>query len=1005
MTSGPVYGQGFVELEPQLSRDFLAKINQQLDRAFSNIKLNVDDSSIRSVRSQLDLVEGSADRAAKEVGQIAREAGASVDDFKLLAKHMDISEDEARRLATEVGKAQVETRQLDDAAQRVAKSLGLSQSEARRFADQMNRAADSGAAVSRLDTTIGNLRSSLSRAALAAVAFFGVRGVLNQAQAAREAFINLGESVNAVQVVFGDASDVIFRFADRVAQSAGLARSEFQQMSTVLGAALQNAGLTADEAAKKTITLTQRAADLASVFNTDVADALGAIQAALRGESDPIERFGVTLSAAKVDAEAAALGFSKVAGEFDATAKTAARLSLIMEQTDRVANDFSNTSDSLANRQRIAAAEMENVRAELGEALLPVFERLVDIGPRVVEGLEDMAPALAALAESTANLLESTPGIFDFMDALNLITDLPRGFGQVGDVIRSTAEVLGGVPQVLNSLFSGDFVGAFRRTGEVIEGLGDEAQRTLERINTQGLIDDLREGGDAASTLANRLAEVARKGKLDPRFIRGLAQIAGTSFEETTATFVALINDAERLRLSTDEIDALRIALGLLQDEAQPDGPIRGISARIREIPDAVASAIPRIGDFRRAVEDTGLSLEELAFSADPAAQTFRDALKPSEELALTLEAVGSSAEVAAGFLDAALRPAIADAGQALKDLNSDGKVTASEYIQSLAEMTRATLQFTTDLAAIAAIDPDVAAQLATLPIEEALELIREFAANPAQIRSAAEAMFGTPKQLEAAILDIWLNGLDALEDPEAAAKFLALTRRVFEESVPGVTEAISGALQPALDVSFADLEVPDLGDQIEAAFSQPEAAGIGARVTTDAYRREVINDLAAKRFGFTGDIGAEIEKVFGAIDINLDFTEEGVEARATFMAGLSAGQAAEEQRLHDSIEGVLNDAIQKRSPPKLFADAGEESGHAFWDSFSGVALDFPGIDLARSLGASRAHGVEDDLAPASAFGGPAIENVNFYDTREKPAEESLQEAGARVAVMLNLRK
>lgn len=46
------------------------------------------------------------------------------------------------------------------------------------------------------------------------------------------------------------------------------------------------------------------------------------------------------------------------------------------------------------------------------------------------------------------------------------------------------------------------------------------------------------------------------------------------------------------------------------------------------------------------------------------------------------------------------------------------------------------------------------------------------------------------------------------------------------------------------------------------------------------------------------------------------------------------------------------------------------------------------------------------DVEPTAAgLGGPVIGEVNFYDPREKPAEESLQEAGLRVAVMLNLRK
>ena len=45
---------------------------------------------------------------------------------------------------------------------------------------------------------------------------------------------------------------------------------------------------------------------MASVFNVDVEDALIALQAGIRGESEPLERFGVGLSAAKVESRALA---------------------------------------------------------------------------------------------------------------------------------------------------------------------------------------------------------------------------------------------------------------------------------------------------------------------------------------------------------------------------------------------------------------------------------------------------------------------------------------------------------------------------------------------------------------------------------------------------------------------------------------------------------------------------------------------------------------------------
>lgn len=219
---------------------------------------------------------------------------------------------------------------------------------------------------------------------------------------------NLEESMNAVNVVFGSAAGIITDFGEKAATAAGLAQAEFQEMASVLGSALINAGIPLDEAAEKTIELTQRAADMASVFNTSVPEALGAMQAALRGESDPIEKFGVTLSAAAVDAEAAALGFKKVGGEWTAQAKAAARLSLIMSQTNRVAGDFANTSDGLANSSKVLTANMTNLQAQIGGFLTPAMAELSAEGIEAVEGfsafvgvIEKALAALPGLSEST----------------------------------------------------------------------------------------------------------------------------------------------------------------------------------------------------------------------------------------------------------------------------------------------------------------------------------------------------------------------------------------------------------------------------------------------------------------------------------------------------------------------------------------------------------------------------------------------------------------------------
>ena len=198
---------------------------------------------------------------------------------------------------------------------------------------------------------------------------------------------DLGESMNAVQVVFGKASDKLVDFGKISATQVGLSARAFNQLATPLGAMLKNYGMGTSEAAVQTIELTKRASDMASVFNTSVEDALGAVTAALRGETDPIERYGVSVNAAKVEVAALAATGKKSAKDLTDQEKATARLKLIMQQTSAVAGDFVNTSDGLANKQRIIAARTEEVSAQLGEKLMPVMLKFKEIQLAVVETL------------------------------------------------------------------------------------------------------------------------------------------------------------------------------------------------------------------------------------------------------------------------------------------------------------------------------------------------------------------------------------------------------------------------------------------------------------------------------------------------------------------------------------------------------------------------------------------------------------------------------------------
>lgn len=224
-----------------------------------------------------------------------------------------------------------------------------------------------------------------------------IAGVDYMGKEAVNAASDLNEALNATNVVFGESAKVIQDFGKTAADVTGLSAADFNQMAAVTGAMLKNYGLGVEDSADWTVELAQRAADMASIFNTDVNDAFTAVNAALRGEADPIERYGVSMSAAKVEAYALAMGLAETTAELTEEDKTLARLNLLMEQTDSIAGDFVNTNDQLANGARVNKARWENFMATLGTGFLPIVTQVqsafMDIAEKVMPMvLEAVAP-------------------------------------------------------------------------------------------------------------------------------------------------------------------------------------------------------------------------------------------------------------------------------------------------------------------------------------------------------------------------------------------------------------------------------------------------------------------------------------------------------------------------------------------------------------------------------------------------------------------------------------
>lgn len=273
---------------------------------------------------------------------------------------------------------------------------------------------------------------------------FATVPLLGLAAGATKAAEDLGESVNAIGVVFGPAADKIEAFGETADQVVGLSTRAFNELVAPVGASLQNVGFSADEAADASINLAKRAADMASVFNVDVADAMAAIQAGLRGEADPLEQFGVGLSAAAVTAHALEMGLGKTEAELTDNEKAQARLSLLMEQTDKIAGDFANTVDSTANSERVMRAEAENAAAAFGQKLLPIKAQLVAMASRLIDRFNALSPSMQNTILKVAGLVAAAgPALIVLGSIARAVSSVIRVVTLIGGSLLRLVKILG----------------------------------------------------------------------------------------------------------------------------------------------------------------------------------------------------------------------------------------------------------------------------------------------------------------------------------------------------------------------------------------------------------------------------------------------------------------------------------------------------------------------------------------------------------------------------------
>ena len=338
------------------------------------------------------------------------------------------------------------------------------------------------------ESALGGFKSSLGKFSVAIGAAFAASSVViaSFAKSSISAASTLNESLNAVAVSYGAASEEIVKLGETASSRLGVTQSAFNQAAVRFSAFADRVVGSGGDVAGVVDDITTRAADFASVFDIDVAEALQVFQSGLSGEAEPLKRFGINLLQTEVEAYALREGLIAVGEQMTEDQKIVARYGLLMESTAKTAGDFANTSDGLANSQRILKASFTDMQATVGGPLLSAFANLSaglvpvveQLGPVLAGAMETLAPKIQGVVDT---ILEVIPAMMTFGGELGSV------FEEVGgrfDTLREKAQPVVDAFFALRDSLPG-LASAFGSVGSVVDKLAGQGLATLFAVGGQ----------------------------------------------------------------------------------------------------------------------------------------------------------------------------------------------------------------------------------------------------------------------------------------------------------------------------------------------------------------------------------------------------------------------------------------------------------------------------------------------------------------------------------------
>ena len=519
-------------------------------------------------------------------------------------------------------------------------------------------------------------------------ALFG-GAVLYGAKKLVDAAGDLQQSIGGTAAVFEDASGAVNDFTKNSADLVGMSENAARTITSRLGASLKGFGMSTEEAAAQAINLTKTGADLAATLGGKTDDAVAALGSALRGEYDPLERFGIALKASEVNAKAVSMGLASSESNVTAYAKGQATLALITERSAFAQGQFAREADTAQGQAQRAAAKTADASAKLGESLLPIYTK-------IQQGIGFVADAFTTLPDSVQTGLIALGGVAfvakPVADVVGLMNTAVRALPDLLNKAATKAyDMAGAIDTAGAKAKSG--AGNFAKIGlaaagifAVAEGLkaisaaqADFGSTDVERVTASLRTFSTENVGGVIADDMNKLKDALK------------AVDQASNFSYNLGSGFAKFIDKGRIDEAKKAIEAVDTALKSLFQE-DPTAAGTAYEKLLGDLGISASEGKKYFDGYSGAVEDAGLASGNLVDPVEAATTALKDEAVEADKAAKKLEDLYKVTNNLFGA-NISLEEAQINTRKALQEYNtslSDGSSTADERTQQGLDLLKA---------------------------------------------------------------------------------------------------------------------------------------------------------------------------------------------------------------------------------------------------------------------------------------------------------------------------